>query len=29
MIADSGYLSAGIPGTLPAGTDMATMLLDA
>ncbi len=28
MITDSGYLSAGITGAFPAGSDMATMLLD-
>lgn len=28
MITDAGYLSADITGTFPAGTDMATMVLD-
>ena len=28
MVTDSGYLSAGITGAFPAGTPMATMLLD-
>ena len=28
MVTDSGYLSAGITGAFPAGSDMATMLLD-